>query len=255
MSLEGKVALVAGGAGGIGGAVCRTLAEQGALVVCADIAEERGRALVSDLTARGSKAVFRYLDAGSWDSWTAAVEAQVAETQGIDVLVTSLYSGSEGTVVSMSPQDWEESFRVTSTGVFLGMHAVKDVIRSNGAIVNIGSIAAHGRAPTNAGYGAAKAAVISMSKSAAATFAPKGVRVNVVTPGLIDTPALAGTMSRFAGKGGNAAAILDQFLQAVPLRRVGTPQEVAEVVSFLVGPQSSYITGSEIIVDGGMSLR
>jgi NAD(P)-dependent dehydrogenase (short-subunit alcohol dehydrogenase family) len=255
MRLAGKVALVAGGAGGIGAAICRTLADQGATVICGDIAEERGRKLAEKLLADGGDARFQPLDAGSSESWSAAVESAVADHGGLDVLITSLYSGTEGSIASMSPEEWAESFRVTSTGVFLGMHAVKDRIRPGGAIVNIASVAAHGRVPGNAGYGAAKAAVISMSRSAAATFASRGVRVNIVTPGLIDTPALERTMARFAGDKGDAAVVLDRFLQGVPLNRVGKPQEVAEAVSFLVGPCASYITGTEILIDGGMSLR
>jgi NAD(P)-dependent dehydrogenase (short-subunit alcohol dehydrogenase family) len=118
--------------------------------------------------------------------------------------------------------------------------------------VNIASIAAHGRAAGNAGYGAAKAAVISMSRSAAVSLAPKSIRVNVVTPGLIDTPALAKTMDFFAGAKGDRHGVMNYFLQRIPLNRIGTPQEIADAAAFLVGPGASYITGSEIVIDGGL---
>lgn len=245
-----KTALVAGGAGGIGAATCRMLAEEGAHVVCADIHERRGKELAAKCQEAGLSVLYAHLDAGDPGSW-ATVTSGLYE-RGLDVLVTALYSGPAGSVLDLESQDWDASFRVTSTGVFLAMKACVPVLRAPGAIVNISSVVAHGGAPRNMAYSAAKASVWAMSRSAAVELAERNIRVNVVTPGLVDTPAFDRSMQALAAGGRSSTDIRASYLRKVPLRRLATPQEIARTILFLASEDASYITGTELIVDGGL---
>lgn len=253
MRLAGKVAIVAGGAGGIGLATCQRFAEEGAQVVCADVSEARGSSAVAAL---GSAAVeFAPLDAARSDSWEALVADVAARRGRVDILVTAFYSGPAGSVETMDDAGWDASQAATATGVFYGMRACAAAMGTGGAIVNIASIVAHGGAPENIGYATAKAAVIAMSRSAAARLAPRGIRVNVVTPGLIQTRALDGAMAALAQGGRSAEAARAAYLRQIPLGRVGAPVEVANAILFLVSDEAAYVTGAEIIVDGGLRTR
>jgi 3-oxoacyl-[acyl-carrier protein] reductase len=230
---DGKVALVAGGAGGIGSAVCRQLGGEGATVICADLSELR-------------------LDAADARDWDATI-AHVAAAHGrLDVLVTSFYSGAAGAVDTMTDEGWEASFRATSTGVFLGMSRAFRLLGEGSAVVNVASLAAHRPTGENIGYASAKAAVISMGRAAAIRGAARGIRVNTVTPGAIDTRALHATMKALAAQSGSGAEV-DMGARA-PLGRVGKPEEVAAAICFLASPEAAYITGAELIIDGGMAL-
>ncbi|WP_439817244.1 SDR family NAD(P)-dependent oxidoreductase [Zavarzinia sp. CC-PAN008] len=249
--LAGRTVLVAGGAGGIGSAICTVFAAEGALVVCGDPALERSTALVEAIRAAGGRACHASLDAGVEESWNQAVALAVREGGRLDGLVNATYSGRAGTFASMTQKGWERSFAVTSTGVFLGMKAAVPAMDAGGAIVNLSSAAAHGPAPGNIGYAAAKAAMISTSRSAAAELAPQGIRVNVVTPGTIQTPALDATME-VLGKGAGPDKPLAAFLRRIPMARVGQPEEIAKACLFLISDEASYVTGAELVVDGGL---
>jgi len=151
----------------------------------------------------------------------------------------------------MSPRDWEECFRATSTGVFLGMSAALGLMRAGGAIVNIASLAANRPGADNVGYASAKASVLAMSKSAALRWATRGIRVNVVIPGMVQTRALD-AMLKVLAPGKSSEAVLPGSGIQVPLGRVGLPDEVATAVCFLVSDEASYITGAELAVEGGL---
>ena len=245
--LKGRRAIIAGGAGGIGVAICRRLAEEGMQVVCADISERRGRAVALELSAEGLAVSFERLDAGDPDGWDRLAASQPR----IDAVVTAAYFARGGPIQSLSNEEWTENFRVTLDGVFYGMRACARRMQRGGAIVNISSVAALLGMPVNAGYGAAKSAVSGLSRIAAVTFAPQGIRVNSVSPGFIATRALEGLGELMAAVHGDAAAAKQSLLDRIPLGAFGAPADIAGVVAFLVSDDAAYVTGVDLVVDGG----
>lgn len=255
MRIKGKVAIIAGGGGGIGAAICQRFCEEGARVICADMSEKRGNAVVRPLQESGADIRFASLDAGDSASWNRLVGDVVAQLGQLDVLVTAIYSGPAGSVEHMADADWEASFAGTSSGVFYGMRACAERMTEGGSIINIASIMAHGGAPENIGYSAAKASVIAMSRSAAGKLAARGIRVNVVTPGLVQTWGLDSTLNALATDGRTLEQVRASYLRQIPLGRLGQPAEIAQTILFLASDEASYVTGAEIVVDGGMRTR
>jgi NAD(P)-dependent dehydrogenase (short-subunit alcohol dehydrogenase family) len=249
--LEDMVAVVAGGAGGIGAAICERFVEEGATIVCADYSQRRGDALIARLTEQGARITFSLLDATSSENWEKLVEDIQIRFGRIDILVNAFYAARAGSVLTTAPADWELTLAGTATGVLNGMQACLPLMRAGAAIVNIASIAAHGGMPDNIAYSSAKAAVIAMSRSASAKLGPRGIRVNVVTPGSVQTVALDMAANALAVDGKTPQDVLDGFLRDIPLGRVGNPREVANAVLFLASSEASYITGAELLVDGG----
>ena len=250
--LKGKVALVAGGAGGIGAEICRRFLEEGAKVACADKSRGRGEAVVQSLAERYQDIGYFELDARESDQWNRMTSEVVQRYGHLDILVTAIYSGRAGSVESMPDAVWQESFDGTSSGVFYGMRACAAVMTSGGAIVNIASTQAHGAAAGNIGYSSAKAAVIAMSRAAAASLAPRSIRVNVVTPGPIQTWAYDATVKAIAGNAEPLEDFKDRQAREIPLGRIGLPSDVANAVLFLASDEASYVTGAELLVDGGL---
>jgi meso-butanediol dehydrogenase/(S,S)-butanediol dehydrogenase/diacetyl reductase len=255
MRLEGKVAIVAGGGGGIGAEVCRRFCEEGAQVVCADHSAKRGSAVVEKLQGAGGTIRFLPLDASSSESWDRLCQEVRRGHGAIDALVTAIYSGPAGSVEAMPDADWNASFAATSTGVFFGMRSCAAHMGRGSSIVNIASVMAHGGAPENIGYSAAKSSVIAMSRSAAAKLAARGIRVNVVTPGLIQTWGLESTLMALAGESRDVEQIRTSYIRQIPMGRLGEPVEIANAVLFLASDEASYISGAEVLVDGGMRTR
>lgn len=249
--LEGTVAIVAGGAGGIGAAICERFLEEGAFVVCADFSDRRGNAFVAGLEAPAGRIEFKQLDATSTSSWSALVDDIQARFGRIDILVNAFYAARAGSVESISLPDWELTFSGTAAGVFQGMQACVPFMAAGASIINIASIAAHGGTPDNIAYSSAKAAVIAMSRSAAAKLGSRGIRVNVVTPGSVQTIALDRAIEALAADGKSSQDVLNGFVQDIPLGRVGQPREIANAVLFLASAEASYVTGAELLVDGG----
>jgi len=242
MRFEGKTAFVAGGAGGIGGAVCRRLVTEGANVIVGDLNHDQAQVLAE---AIGASSV--HLDAGDEQSWQDAI----GQTR-LDVLVNCAAASKLGSVDQMSLEDWDYNYRVTAHGVFLGMKHAALAMPSGGAIVNIASLVAHGRAPLNAAYASAKAAVISMTKNTAVRFAKRGIRVNCVSPGFIRTPPVERMFEAMA-KGDKSAADLEKaYTRQIPMGRLGEPEEVADAIAFLASSDARFITGVELLIDGGM---
>ena len=241
--LEGKVALISGGARGMGGAEARLFASEGARVVIGDVLVDEGKALADEL---GEAVRFVELDVTSEPSWEAAVAAATTEFGRLDVLVNNAGIWKIMPIAMMSSDDFMEVVKVNQLGVFLGMKAAIPAMSTNGgSMVNISSVAGLAGAIGQVAYGATKWAVRGMTKTAALELASIGIRVNSIHPGLIDTQML----QTVRDWGVEAEALL----AAVPQSRFGTAEEVAKLALFLASDESSHCTGSEFTVDGGMT--
>jgi NAD(P)-dependent dehydrogenase (short-subunit alcohol dehydrogenase family) len=242
--LSGKVALITGGARGQGASHGELFAEEGAKVVLGDVLDEAGERHAAGLRARGFDVLYDRLDVASDGDWRAGVGLAEREFGRLDILVNN--AGIVGTtcgVVDETIDGWQQILTVNQTGVFLGMkHAIPAMRRAGGgSIVNTSSI--WGVAGTKAyiGYQATKAAVRLMTKSAALTHACDNIRVNTVCPGLVMTPMLEDEPEE------SIAAVI----AATPLRRGAQPREISYGVLFLASDEASYVTGTELTIDGG----
>ncbi|MGI9422743.1 MAG: SDR family NAD(P)-dependent oxidoreductase [Hyphomicrobiaceae bacterium] len=245
MRLDGKSALITGAASGMGAATARLFAREGAKVIVADILDDEGASVVSDIAAAGGTARYVRLDISDEASWDAAVEASLAAFGKIDILINNAgISGSDPDLLSRSV--WDKQMTVNATGTFLGMRTVVPVMQKQGggSIVNISSISGvTGQSFVHMGYNASKGAIRTLTKAAAVQFANDGIRVNSVHPGLM--PAMR--TSKLTAD----PEIRDKMLSAVPMRRAGEIDEVANANLFLASDEASYITGVELPVDGG----
>ena len=249
MRLEGKVAIITGGANGMGAEECRIFAREGAKVVIADVMEEEGRQVEAEIAESGGDAVFMKLDVTSESDWDAAVEATLARYGKLDILVNN--AGISGThhPDTMSVEAWDTFMDINAKGVFLGMKTVIPQMQSagGGSIVNISSISGIvGQNVIHMGYNASKGAVRIVTKSAAVQYAPDGIRVNSVHPGAMP-PMRSSSAARDPDMRSNMVNL------GVPMRRIGRPEEVGYAVLFLASDEASYITGAELVVDGGFT--
>ena len=248
MRLEGKVAIITGGANGMGAEECRIFAREGAKVVIADVVEEQGRQIEAEIAEAGGDAVFMKLDVTSESNWAEAVEATVARYGKVDILVNN--AGISGThdEDTMSTQAWERFMDINAKGVFLGMKSVIPQMQKvgGGAIVNISSISGIvGQSGNHMGYNASKGAVRIVTKSAAVQYAQDGIRVNSVHPGTMP-PMRSSAAAR-------NQEVISGTLDSVPMGRRGRVEEVGNAVLFLASDEASYITGAELVVDGGLT--
>lgn len=249
MRLKGKIALVTGGAGGIGTAICELFTREGATVYLCDLHVADGEALAKKHTDRGDSVHFHPLDVTDEVSWTTILE-QIAKTHGhLDILVNN--AGISGSVPDkLDLAYFDKQWQINARGTFIGMKMAKDLLAASGkaSIINMSSVLgliAH--EITHMGYNASKGAVRLMSKAGAIQFADQGIRVNSVHPGW---------MTAMRTSVSSADPELRRKLNAeVPLKRSGTAEEAAQVVLFLASDESSYVTGSELVVDGGLSAR
>jgi 3alpha(or 20beta)-hydroxysteroid dehydrogenase len=242
--LHGKVALISGGARGMGEAEARLFVSEGARVVVGDVLVDEGKALADEL---GDAVRFVELDVTSEESWQAAVDVAIRELGRLDVLVNNAGIWKVMPIAMMPVEDYMDVVRVNQVGVFLGMKSVIPALSSNGgSIVNISSVAGLVGAIGQVAYGASKWAVRGMTKTAAIELASIGIRVNSVHPGLIDTQMLQTVVDL----GVDPETMLKP---TIPQGRFGTADDVANVVLFLASDESAHCTGSEFAVDGGMT--
>ena len=246
MRLAGRVALITGGASGMGQSEAILFAKEGAKVVVADLLEAQGRDVVDGIAKSGGQARFVRLDVTSEDAWRDAVAGTVANFGKLDILVNN--AGISGTFDpdTMSTTAWDTLMSVNAKGVFLGMkHAIPAMqTAGGGAIVNISSISGFvGQDKLHMAYNASKGAVRLMTKSVAVQYAKDGIRVNSVHPGIM--PPMR------TSKASADPAWREKSLRAVPMKREGRVEEVAYAVLFLASDEASYITGTELVVDGG----
>ena len=248
MRLEGKVALITGGGNGMGAEECRLFAREGAKVVIADIRDGDGRQVEAQIAEAGGEALFVHLDVSDESSWSAAIEETISRFGRLDLLVNNAGISGEGNLTSS--ESWDRLMNINAKGVFLGItHAVPEMVKAGGgSIVNISSISGFvGQETIHPGYNASKGAVRILTKSAALQHAKDNIRVNSVHPGLMP-PMITSSSSSWGDR--DAAIAAD-----VPLGREGRPIEVANAVLFIASDEASYITGTELIVDGGFTAR
>lgn len=241
--LAGKVAVVTGGAQGQGAEIARAFVTEGARVVIADVADEPGQALAAEL---GDAAHFAHHDVSSEESWTGVVADANDRFGPVDVLANNAGILRFGEIAGGDIADVELMWRINQMGVFLGMRAVVPTMQANGggSIINASSVEGLAGMAGCTGYAATKWAIRGMTKCAAMELGGKGIRVNSVHPGMIDTP-----MTRVHG--GDAA--MEFGASKVPMRRVGHPSDIAPVYVFLASDESGYMNGAELAVDGGVT--
>lgn len=242
VDLSGKVAIITGAAQGQGAAEARLFAELGARVVLTDVLVDKGQEVAESI---GDAARFVQHDVADESGWAAAVDTAVGEFGRLDVLVNNAAICRNVPLVEQTAAGFETMLQVNLIGPFLGMQAVVEPMKAagGGSIINVSSQAGMQGLTGYSAYGASKWGLRGMSKVAALELGALGIRVNTVFPGMIDTPMVA-HLDVVRGPGGHPGA---------PLNRVGTPEEVADVVAFLASEASSYISGADLAVDGGAS--
>ena len=243
MRLEGKVAIISGGARGMGAAEARMFAQEGAKVVIGDLLEEEGLKVAAEIGEAGGEALFVRLDVTDEASWQSAVEAAVERFGKVDILVNNAAILRTQGLLETTEEIWDEVLDVNTKGTFLGTKSVIPEMRKagGGSIINISSGAGITGSQRNTAYHASKGAVRIFTKSAAIQYAGENIRVNSVHPGPIDTDMLASSMEAPGAR----------RPEDVPLGRHGRPEEVAYGVLYLASDESSFVTGSEVVIDGG----
>jgi NAD(P)-dependent dehydrogenase (short-subunit alcohol dehydrogenase family) len=246
--MDGRVAIVTGGAGGIGAATSKLLASEGAAVIVADLLESTGKAVVEDIVAAGGRAVFQQLDVTDESSWTGVVESTEAEFGRLDVLVNNAGITDMRGLAETTAESWSRMIAIDQYGVMLGMKHSAPAIKASGggSIVNLSSIAGLIATPgSSIAYSGAKGAVRLMTKFAAVELAKDGIRVNSVHPGRVDTEMVAD----------QTPEKMEYMLVRTPLGRNAAPVEIAYGILFLASAESSYITGTELVIDGGFTAQ
>ena len=250
--LEGKVALVTGGASGIGRGTCRLFAREGAKVAIADIAAAAGREVEDEIVGSGGEAMFVHLDVAKEEEWAEAVRRTVERFGRLDVVVNNAGMSTDATretVEHTGLDAWNQAMGVNATGVFLGMkHAIPEMRRvGGGSIVNVASV--YGLVGSKRGtvYHASKGAVRMLTKSAAVQYAAEGIRVNVVHPGFADT----GMTKELHARPG----VREERERQTPLGRLGKPEDIAWGIVYLASDEASFVTGSDLVIDGGMTAQ
>ena len=246
--MDGKVALISGGAQGMGAAEARIFAQEGAKVVIGDVRDAEGTSVAAEIAESGGDALFVHLDVTNEEGWRSAIEAAVTAFGKLDVLVNNAGIWRGGRVEETTVEDWDAVLDVNAKGVFLGTKLAIPEMRKagGGSIINISSTAGLVGSSRNAAsaYTASKGAVRLFTKATAVQYANEGIRANSVHPGAVDTPMIQ-QVWRGGEQNGEEATIRN------PLGRIGTPEDVAYGVLFLASDESSFMTGSELVIDGG----
>ena len=248
MRLDNKVAIVTGAASGMGESEAKLFASEGAKVIIADVLEQEGRKIEAEISETGGVALFLHLDVTDENQWREVVATTVSRFGKLDILVNNAGISGSSDPDAMSTEAWDSLMDINAKGVFLGIkHAIPEMLKvGNGAIVNISSISGMvGQEYTHMGYNASKGAVRILTKSAAVQHAKNGIRVISVHPGIM--PPMR-TSKRTADP-----EVRKQMLASVPMGREGRREEVANAVLFLASDEASYITGTELVVDGGFT--
>ena len=245
--LEGKVALITGAARGIGKSIALRFASEGADIAFTDLViDENGRATEDEIRALGVRVKGYASNAANFDEAHKTVEEVVKDFGGVDILVNNAGITKDGLMLRMSEAQWDAVIGVNLKSAFNFVHACVPVMmrRRNGSIINMASVVGvHGNAG-QANYAASKAGMIALAKSVAQEMGPKGIRANAIAPGFIETAMTAALPD----------SVREEWVKKIPLRRGGTPDDVADVAVFLGSNLSSYVSGQVIQVDGGMNM-
>ena len=250
MRLEGKVAFISGGARGMGAAEVRLFAAEGASVAFGDVLEEEGKALAAEIEESGGRALFLHLDVTSAAQWQEAINATEARLGRLDILVNNAGVRGDGLVEDVSVEEWDRVMNINAKGVFLGTRTALPALRRSGggSIVNISSqLGMVGVDNSSSQYMASKGAVRIFTKATAIQYAKEGIRANSVHPGPIATPMTEG--------GRSDPQRYSNTVSRIPLGRYGQPDDVAYGVLFLASDESSFVTGSELVIDGGWTAQ
>ena len=243
--LSGQTAIVTGGGGGIGRAVCERLAADGAAIAVFDVNDDGAAKTCASVAAAGGRAKAWHVDVTSRASVAAAVQAVTAEFGGLDILVNNAGLARRGSFLELSDTDWNFILGLNLTGYFIvGQEAARVMVkRGSGRIVNVASLAAHMATDLQSAYTAAKGGVVALTRVMAFELAPKGVLVNAVSPGPVETD---------MSKANLTAATRRAREERIPQGRLGLPSEIASAIAFLVSADGSYINGTTLMVDGGL---
>ena len=255
LRLNGKVAIVTGAGAGIGAAACRRFAAEGAQVVCADVVAARANETAARIESTGGQAFSVGVDVGDSEQIRSMVDRTIDTYDRIDVLYANAGVGGVGTAIDTDEAEWQRVIRVNLTGVWLCCKYVLPhmVAAGSGSIVNQASIGGLRGVPAVAAYAAAKAGVIGLTRQMALDYGPAGVRVNAIAPGTVPTELVQGIWA--AGAGLVAADSLEERVARAaalyPLRRIGTPDDIANLALFLASDEAGWVTGAIYVIDGG----
>ena len=247
MRLENKVAIISGGSRGMGAFEAALFVQEGAKVIIGDVRDEEGRVLAKHV---GSNAVYMHLDVTSERDWAAVVKEATDRYGKLDILVNNAGVSARGTIEETSVDDWDRVMGINAKGVFLGTRAAIPEMRKSGggSIINISSqLGLVGMAESSPQYQSSKGAVRIFTKSAAIQYAPEGIRVNSVHPGPIVTPMTEARRSD--------SAVQQVMVSRIPLGRYGESKDVAYGVLYLASDEASFVTGSELVIDGGWTAQ
>ena len=249
MRLEGKVALITGAARGQGAAEARMFAQEGAKVILADVTDQEGMAVAAEIAEAGGDALYVHLDVTNEDEWESAVQSAVASFGKLDILVNNAGIWRRGHVLETSSDQWDEIMDVNAKGVFLGTKAVIPEMRKagGGSIINISSTAGLVGSKTSAAYSASKGAVRIFTKSTAVQYAAEGIRANSIHPGPIDTD--------MGDQVWPDATSREAAVARTAVARIGTANDIAYGALYLASDESSFVTGSELVIDGGVTAQ
>lgn len=253
MQLAGKVAIVTGAASGIGKATAELFAELGACVVLVDRKRDAGEQAADGIRARELEAIYCYADLSQEQNVEAMVQAAVSRYGRVDILVNNAAVQVLGTLTNTTAQDWEFMQSVNLRGVFFGSkYAIPEMIRAGGgSIVNMSSALGLVGDPDLAAYGAFKGGVIALTKATAIGYGPQGIRANCICPGDVNTPMVV----EFFDSALDPESFRKEVYSKYALRRIAEPREVAHVAAFLASDASSFMTGSVVVVDGGLTSK
>ena len=245
MRLENKIVLISGGARGIGAFEARLFTHEGAKVLIGDVSDEEGRRTEADITEEGGDCVFVHLDVTDEGSWQRAVAEVVSRYGKLDILVNNAGIYRTHTVEDTAAEEWDQVMDINVKGLFLGTKAAIPEMRKagGGSIINMSSVAGLVGDHNSTAYTASKGAVRLFTKSTAVQYAKDGIRVNSVHPGTIDTPMTADMLAKEEYR--------QDRIRRIPLGRLGHSEDVANGVLFLASDESSFVTGAELVIDGG----